>query len=81
MTRLLSPGERNLLDTLPPNEAELIRAFIDELDAHLLPEHEPARATKRGETEQARMRYDARVEARRRFYDQQQLRPPLEFEL
>jgi len=41
MRRFLSPGERRLLETLPPDEAAVLRALIDELGARLDPADEP----------------------------------------
>lgn len=61
-----------------------MRDFMEILDARLMPEHEPSRAPKRGETEQAAMRAQGRqrlADERRRLYDQQRLKPPLEFRL
>lgn len=67
----LSPGEKRLLATLPPREAQFIREVMDELDAHLIPNCEPRRAARADETDQSAMLHAG----------QQQLRGMLRFEL
>lgn len=41
MRAFFSPGERSLLETLPPNEADVVRALMVELDARLVEDPAP----------------------------------------
>lgn len=77
MSRFLSPGERRVLVELDAyelpvehqelfysTEGDVVRLFIDELDAHMIDVAEPQRALQRDETEQEREDLTRRQEHR-----------------
>jgi len=77
VSRFLSPGERRVLVELDAyelpvehqelfysTEGDVVRLFIDELDAHMIDVAEPQRALQRDETEQEREDLTRRQEHR-----------------